>query len=727
MKRDANDITREEGPDALREAFDRSVEQQQHAKNSNGHDPDPTAMLADATRRDRERRERVDVAKESNSHQAPSSPAKKITAIYPYVDRDGRMIYQLCRLYWVIQWDPCESFAQRRPLPGEDGKWIWGLEAGEYVRGPNGDFYAVTEECKASKGERRTFPKMQHGLYRFDELLAEITKPPEQRRTPHLTETEKDAETLRAMCLLATTNSGGATAWEPHHIGLLAGFGRCVIHVGSDKIGRNRRNLVAVMLEPLMRVRVLDWAEHWPDCPPLADVTACIEHAGGTLEKLNAIVEGLLDWKPPPEPEPQNRTAAIPYRWPDPSIIPPRQFLYGRHYIRSYVSVTIGAGGRIKTTHELTEAISMTAGRNLLTGETFTPLRVWHVNGEETQDELDRRVAAICQRYGVKQTDCGDRLLVQSVRKKLWRLATLVYNTPTLDHELLDEEHEMREKKIDVLQLDPFISFHSVNENLNEHMDLLIKEGLGGITERTNSAIDIAHHSKKLQAGQEEATVEDGRGASGIIYAVRSARVFNFMTAQEASKLGISEDDRRLHVRVSNGKANMGPLGKAEWLKIVVEKLANGDEIACSSSWKPTDPFSGVCSSHMRRCCELAQTGAYGIDSRSPDWIGYPVAKMLDINIAHGAENDPQDVTRIKQVLATWIKNKVLATETREDSKRRKRVYVIPGPRQPDAEKRPRYSVMSHFENWSTTGANWSSRQCLKVRFCSSAPVAPVK
>jgi len=111
---------------------------------------------------------------------------------------------------------------------------------------------------------------------------------------------------------------------------------------------------------------------------------------------------------------------------------------------------------------------------------------------------------------------------------------------------------------------------------------------------------------------------------------VRSARVLNFMTPEEAKQLGIAEDDRRLHVRVSNGKANMGPLGKAEWFKIGVENLANGDEIACVSSWKPADPFKGVSVADMHKCRTLAQTGAFRLDSRSPEWIGYAVAEALE-------------------------------------------------------------------------------------------------
>jgi hypothetical protein len=331
----------------------------------------------------------------------------------------------------------------------------------------------------------------------------------------------------------------------------------------------------------------------------------------------------------------------------------------------------------------------MACGRNLLTGEEFKPLRVWALNAEEEQDELDRRIAAICQRYNMAKADCGDRLFIQSVLNNPMRFAALVRNVPVLDRALLDQfEAQIREQHIDVWGLDPWVSFHSLNESDNGHMDLLIKEGLKNIASRTNSAGEIFHHPGKPKPGQAETTVEDARGASAIIYAVRSARVLNFMTQVEAKRLGIGEDDRRLHIRTANGKANMGPLGKASWFKLVVENLPNGDEIACSSPWKPENPFQGVSTADMHKCRELVRTGAYRLDSRARDWVGYAIATVLGINIAYGAENDLKDIARIKQVLATWLKNKVLATENRKDDKRRDRDFVVPGPWS-DAEADP--------------------------------------
>ena len=114
--------------------------------------------------------------------------------------------------------------------------------------------------------------------------------------------------------------------------------------------------------------------------------------------------------------------------WREPATIPPRQHLYDHHYIRRAIGATIAAGGRAKTTLACYEAVSMAVGFDPSTRDPLPggPLRVVLWNGEEDQDELDRRVAAVCQHYGITEADLGGRLFVQSVRDNPLRIATLV-------------------------------------------------------------------------------------------------------------------------------------------------------------------------------------------------------------------------------------------------------------------------------------------------------------
>jgi len=69
----------------------------------------------------------------------------------------------------------------------------------------------------------------------------------------------------------------------------------------------------------------------------------------------------------------------------------------GKRYERGGVGITVAASGRGKTALALVEAVSMSVGRDLLTGNPINPVRVWHLNGEIPQHELDRRLGAICR------------------------------------------------------------------------------------------------------------------------------------------------------------------------------------------------------------------------------------------------------------------------------------------------------------------------------------------
>ena len=94
----------------------------------------------------------------------------------------------------------------------------------------------------------------------------------------------------------------------------------------------------------------------------------------------------------------------------------------------------------------------------------------------------------------------------------------------------------MKANEIDVAMVDPFISSHRVTENDNNAIEVVAKRW-NHIAEVTNAAVDLIHHSKKTFGV--EVTVEDGRGASALLAAVRSAQVLNKMTPDDAAKCGV--------------------------------------------------------------------------------------------------------------------------------------------------------------------------------------------
>jgi hypothetical protein len=90
---------------------------------------------------------------------------------------------------------------------------------------------------------------------------------------------------------------------------------------------------------------------------------------------------------------------------PDPATIPPRQWLYGTQLLRGFVSVLVAPGGTGKSAYAMAVATAIASGRPILGENIFARVNVAVLNLEEPLDELDRRLAAICIRHKVCETE----------------------------------------------------------------------------------------------------------------------------------------------------------------------------------------------------------------------------------------------------------------------------------------------------------------------------------
>jgi AAA domain len=108
---------------------------------------------------------------------------------------------------------------------------------------------------------------------------------------------------------------------------------------------------------------------------------------------------------------------ATPFRWKNPSMIPPRRWIYGKHYIRQYLTETVAPGGYGKSTLAITEARAIATGHALLGVLPDEPTNVWYFNGEDPLEELDRRIAAACLYYHIEPSELEGRLFVDTGRQ----------------------------------------------------------------------------------------------------------------------------------------------------------------------------------------------------------------------------------------------------------------------------------------------------------------------
>jgi RecA-family ATPase len=273
----------------------------------------------------------------------------------------------------------------------------------------------------------------------------------------------------------------------------------------------------------------------------------------------------------------------------DPAQLPPREFLFGRHYQRRTVSGTVAPGGTGKSSLVMVEAVAMRTGRDLLSEGAKEPLRVWYHNGEDNMTELERRLAGICQRYDIPLTEVlGDGFFMTSGNEVPLRVAeTWSQVRLQTDHRLVKCITEaIGDNKIDVAILDPLVTLHGVPENNSGQMDQVIRI-FTRIADTRNCSIDLSHHTRKLAPGSaEDYGIDDMRGAGAVKDAMRAVRLLNVMGSKDAENAGIDELERTNYFRIDRAKANYsGPAKTATWRQFVNVDLPNGDGVGVVTPW----------------------------------------------------------------------------------------------------------------------------------------------
>jgi hypothetical protein len=379
------------------------------------------------------------------------------------------------------------------------------------------------------------------------------------------------------------------------------------------------------------------------------------------------------------DPKPALIIKPTPYVWRNPTTLPPRRWLYDKHLIRGFASAKLAPGGLGKTSLSLVEAVAMATGRPLLGPRPARPLRVWYWCGEDPIDELEKRIAAICLHYDIAPEEIGNRLFLDSGRdleiviaaneRTGFKIAVPVVNA------VIDA---LKGNSIDVLIIDPFVRSHRISEIDNVAMDA-VAATWAKIADKTDSAIELIHHVRKL--GGAEVTTESGRGAISFSDACRSVRVLNQMSENEQEQAGV--ECRKSFFRLGTDKQNMAaPSDVCAWFRIASVPLGNaiegpGDEIGVVTPWEWPNALDGLCVNDLRKVQEKIASGEWAQNVQAKDWAGFAVAEALDIDIS-----DKRNKARVKSLLATWIKNRVLKKASAHDARNgRNRPTIVVGER----------------------------------------------
>jgi len=398
---------------------------------------------------------------------------------YDYHDADGTLRYQVVRY-------PDKGFTQRRP----DGKggWLYNLD-----------------------GVTRL-------LYRLPELLA--TGPD----TPvYVVEGEKDVNTLRALGLVATTNSEGAGKWRAECNRYFVGR-QVAIVPDNDTAGWQHAFAVATHLAPVAAcVKVITL----PDVAEKGDVTDWL-NGSGSLPALTALVKAEECWDVPQGNQGNQEDQGDHHRVVDPLDPLPATAAFGGVYVRpgevaveqvqwlwqGYIplgalTVVDGDPGLGKSTMMTDLAARVTNGGTMPDGSPGLE-EAAGVLMLSAEDSIGTTIRPRLERAGAAM----ERTLILSMFRAVdgERLPTIA--------DVGAIEHGIRVDGAKLVIIDPVMAFLPPYINAYRDQDVRrVLAPLSQLAQETGAAIVIVRHPNKM-VGQ--SALHRGGGSIGIIGAARA-------------------------------------------------------------------------------------------------------------------------------------------------------------------------------------------------------------
>jgi AAA domain len=339
---------------------------------------------------------------------------------------------------------------------------------------------------------------------------------------------------------------------------------------------------------------------------------------------------------------------------PDPTTIPPREWIYGSKLIRGFVTLLIAPGGTGKSTLALAACMEIASAKRVLGIQVFDPCNVAFLNLEDPRDEMNRRLAALAIRYGITNRDLEGRLFMSDADRAV-TIATMgadgfTVTTPDKDEII----RRVRAHNIGVLSVDPFAESHTLEENSNPQM-VKAAAAWRQVARDGNCAVLLAHHVRKGAVTD----IESARGAKALTDSARIGLLLSHMTADEAASLRVPADKRLSYVRLHDAKANLSPRAtEASWFHLDNIKLENstakypaGDSVAVLAPWKPPTLSGGMDATELRAVFDELRRTKY---AAVPQTKYRPWAGQILIEVGGRSREEAH------QIITSWITHGVV-------------------------------------------------------------------
>jgi KaiC/GvpD/RAD55 family RecA-like ATPase len=275
----------------------------------------------------------------------------RIVDTYPYHNEHRQSVFE------VVRFEP-KTFRPRRK--DENGGWVWDLK------------------------EVRRIP------YRLPEIISAVAA----KKPVLIVEGEKDVEALRSHGIAATTCPGGAGKWRDEYNTHFRGAD--IVIVGdNDEPGRAHTHQVAqALIAVAERVRVLDLASCWPECPAKGDISDWLA-SGGPCEQLVEWINQAPEYIEPAPPASRFKPLTLAEFFS--LTIKPRGMVLDPIIPEKGLAMVYAVRGTGKTYLVLGIAYAVATGTQFLKWKAPHARRVLLIDGEMPAAALQERLAKVVQ------------------------------------------------------------------------------------------------------------------------------------------------------------------------------------------------------------------------------------------------------------------------------------------------------------------------------------------
>jgi RecA-family ATPase len=173
---------------------------------------------------------------------------------------------------------------------------------------------------------------------------------------------------------------------------------------------------------------------------------------------------------------------------------PPRRWLLGNQFCRTFLSGLVAPGSTGKSALRLAQCLSLATGRTLTGQHVFKRGRVLLVSFEDDQKEIQRRILAARLHHNVSLNDVKGWLFYAT--PKGIKLAEIKNGSRQIGRLEKSLRKSIERRRPDLLVLDPYVKLHALEENDNGAMDFVC-DLLVTLAIEYDIAVDAPHHTKK--------------------------------------------------------------------------------------------------------------------------------------------------------------------------------------------------------------------------------------